>query len=212
MHGFTMAPWKIVFLLTGLLTAILGFVFLLLIPDNQLNAWWLSPKDRILAIERVRINEQGIGNKTFKRYQFKEALIDPVTWAIFLFAIASTIPNGGLSNFFNQLIVSFGFTAEQSLLYGTPAGAVEVVSLLAWGYMSQKWGCRIMLSIGGFIASLVGAILIVAAPPEMRIARLLGFYLTSAYTTGFVALLSLVSSNIAGYFPSFLFFNPSVDS
>lgn len=65
-HGAILAPWKIVFLVTGCLTAFLGIVFWFFMPDNQLNARWLKKKDRILAIERVRINQQGIGNKHFK--------------------------------------------------------------------------------------------------------------------------------------------------
>jgi MFS transporter, ACS family, allantoate permease len=61
--GSAIAPWKIVFLVNGLLTACLGVVFYFVIPDNQLNARWLSPKDRVLAVARVRENQQGIGNK-----------------------------------------------------------------------------------------------------------------------------------------------------
>lgn len=71
-----------------------GTLFLIFMPDNQLNARWLSPSDRKLAIERVRINQQGIGNKHFKLYQLKEALIDPLTWAFAFYALAADIPNG----------------------------------------------------------------------------------------------------------------------
>lgn len=55
--------WKIVFLATGLLTVAMGIVFLFVVPDSQLNAKWLSKEDRILALERIRINQQGVGNK-----------------------------------------------------------------------------------------------------------------------------------------------------
>jgi Major Facilitator Superfamily len=77
-HGTILAPWKIVFLVTGCLAAFLGIVFWFVIPDNQLNARWMKKEGRILAIERVRINRQGIGNKHFKWYQLKEALMDPI--------------------------------------------------------------------------------------------------------------------------------------
>lgn len=58
----------------------------------------------MLAVERVRINQQGIGNKHFKMYQFKEALKDPMTWAFAFYALVADIPNGGISNFFSQLV------------------------------------------------------------------------------------------------------------
>jgi MFS family permease len=85
LYPAAIAPWKIVFLVTGLIKICVGIIFLLVIPDNQLNAWWLSKDDRRLAVERVRINQQGIGNKHFKMYQLKEALTDPLTWAFVLY-------------------------------------------------------------------------------------------------------------------------------
>lgn len=89
LHGAALAGWKIVFLVNGLLTASLGVVFWFVMPDNQLNARWLKPRDRVLAIERVRSNQQGIGNKHFKFYQLKEALLDPLAWAITFYALVA---------------------------------------------------------------------------------------------------------------------------
>ena len=106
-HPASLAGWRIVFLFTGCLTAALGVIFWFVMPDNQLNARWLKPRDRILAVERVRVNQQGIGNKHFKLYQLKEALLDPLTWAFFFYALVADIPNGGISNFFSQLASLF---------------------------------------------------------------------------------------------------------
>jgi ACS family allantoate permease-like MFS transporter len=63
-------------------------------PDNQLNAKFLTPNERLLAVERIRKNQQGVGNKHFKMYQFQEALLDPMTWAFFFYALVADIPNG----------------------------------------------------------------------------------------------------------------------
>lgn len=52
----------------------------------------------------MRVNQQGIGNKHFKMYQVKEALLDPMTWAFFFYALIADIPNGGITNFFSQLV------------------------------------------------------------------------------------------------------------
>ena len=128
-HGALLEPWKIVFLATGLFTAAVGVLFFFIVPDSQLNAWFLNKNDRRLAVERIRSNEQGVGNKHWKFYQFKEALLDPLTWMLFFYSLVADIPNGGITNFFSQLIASFGYSDEQSLLYGTPGGAVEVVTI-----------------------------------------------------------------------------------
>ncbi|KAF2157836.1 MFS general substrate transporter [Myriangium duriaei CBS 260.36] len=198
-HGSSIEPWKIVFLLWGLTTICVGAVFLFVVPDNQLNARWLSKEDRILAIERVRVNQQGIGNKHFKLHQLKEALTDPLVWAYVFYALVADIPNGGISNFFSQLIRSFGFTSQQSLLYGTPGGAVEVIALLVCGYLGDKVGSRVLVATSGLWVAMLGMLLIICLPLSNRWGMLVGYWLTQASPTPFVALLSLISTNVAGY-------------
>lgn len=216
-HGTLIEPWKLIFLVTGLLTTAVGVLFLWIVPDNQLNCRWLSKEDQILAIERIRVNNQGVGNKHFKFYQLKEALLDPMAWAFFWYALIADIPNGGLSNFFSQLIVGFGYTPEESLLYGAPGGAVEIVALILCGWLGDKYvlfrspthklarltpsrlGYRVLVSMSGMCLALLGMILIVALPLSNNNGRLAGYYLTQASPTPFVAILSLIASNVAGY-------------
>jgi ACS family allantoate permease-like MFS transporter len=97
------------------------------------------------------------------------------------------------------LIVSFGYTADESLLYGTPGGAVEVVALILCGYLGDKTGHRILFGMSGLITAAIGILLIVCLPLSNSPGRLAGYYLYQASPTGFVALLSLISSNVAGY-------------
>jgi len=107
---------------------------------------------------------------------------------------------GGISNFFSQLIVSFGYTPDQSLLYGTPGGAVEVVALIVSGYLSTVPRLsRVLISTVGLIIAIIGMLLIICLPISNPTGRLIGYYLTQASPTPFVALLSLIASNVAGY-------------
>ncbi|ETN45003.1 uncharacterized protein HMPREF1541_09879 [Cyphellophora europaea CBS 101466] len=198
-HEHTILPWQILFVFTGIFTVCLGIIFLWLVPDNQLKARWLSESDRILAVARVRGNQQGIGNKHFKRYQFIEAFTDPMVWALVFYSFTANIPNGGITNFFSQLIVSFGYTPVESLLLGTPAGAVQVVSLLLSGYYGDRTGSRLRISLIGLGIAILGVVLLIALPDSAGAGKLVGYYMTLACTTPFVALLSLISSNIAGY-------------
>ncbi|MCJ1397863.1 hypothetical protein MMC11_001059 [Xylographa trunciseda] len=197
--GSSIEPWKIVFLLTGLLTVSVGIIFLFVMPDNQLNARWLTKDEQRLAVERVRVNQQGIGNKHFKAYQLKEAFTDPLSWAFVFYALVADIPNGGVTNFFSQLIVSFGYTSQQSLLYGAPGGVVEIVTLIGCGYFGDRLGNRILVSTSGIILAIIGMLLIAALPLSNNGGRLAGYYLYQGSATGFVALLSLISTNVAGY-------------
>lgn len=196
---FSIEAWKILHIITGLLTVALGIIFFFVVPDNQLKARWLNEEDRIMAVARVRENQQGIGNKKFKTYQFVEALKDPFAITIVIISLAGNIPNGGISNFFNLLIVSFGYTPKQSLLLGTPSGAVQVVTLLITGWAGDRFKNRLLISLVGVGFATFGSILLVALPESAQVGKLIGFYLTLAAPSGFVIILSLIASNIAGY-------------
>jgi ACS family allantoate permease-like MFS transporter len=76
---------------------------------------------------------------------------------------------------------------------------VEVVALIISGYLGDRFGQRLLCSSGGLVCGIVGMVLIVALPLSNNVGRLIGYYMTQASPTPFVALLSLVSSNVAGY-------------
>lgn len=120
-------------------------------------------------------------------------------WAFFFYALIADIPNGGITNFFSQLIKGFGYTAEESLLYGTPGGAIEVITLVVGGFLGDRYGHRLLVASVGLMLSIMGVALIVGLPLENGKGRLAGYYFTQASAMPFVAILSLISSNIAGY-------------
>ena len=95
-HPLSIKSWQLLFLVIGLFTAFMGATFLYLMPDSQLNARFLTPRERVMAVERIRINQQGVGNKHFKWHQCKEALTDPMVWAFVFFSFVADIPNGKL--------------------------------------------------------------------------------------------------------------------
>lgn len=99
-----LAPWRILFLALGLLTVGTGALYLWYLPDNQSNTKFLSEREKLVAIERIRVNFQGIGNKVWKWYQFREAFRDPRTYLYVLFSLLMNIPNGGITTFGSQII------------------------------------------------------------------------------------------------------------
>jgi ACS family allantoate permease-like MFS transporter len=76
---------------------------------------------------------------------------------------------------------------------------VEVVALIFCGWAGDKYGCRVLMGTTGMLVSIIGMLLIVCLPLSIPDGRLAGYYLTQASPTGFVALLSLLASNVAGY-------------
>jgi ACS family allantoate permease-like MFS transporter len=95
--------------------------------------------------------------------------------------------------------VSFGFTPDESLLYGTVGGVVELLFLPAAAWLGDRYKNRILIALSGTFTSMLGMLLIVCLPFSHRVGRLAGYYLTQASPTTFVAILSLLSTNVAGY-------------
>lgn len=86
--------WQIVYVFTGSFTVLLAIGVLCILPDNPMSAWWLTKEEKVLAVERIRSNQQAAENKVFKVYQAKEALMDVNTWLYALFSFSTNIPNG----------------------------------------------------------------------------------------------------------------------
>lgn len=56
-----------------------------------------------------------------------------------------------------------------------------------------------LIGTWGLLLSILGILLIAFLPKSMPVGRLIGFYFTQASPTPFVALLSLISTNVAGW-------------
>lgn len=65
---------------------------------------------------------------------------------MFLYAVLHDIPNGGITNFFSQLIVNFGSTSQQRLLYGLPGGAVVILACLINGFVGGYFRQRTIVA------------------------------------------------------------------
>lgn len=95
--GSSLASWRLIFLIWGAITTAWGVVLMCLLPGSPLTTRWLSEHERVVAVDRVKDNNTGIENREFKTRQFVEAMTDLKTWLLFLFAVASNSPNGGLT-------------------------------------------------------------------------------------------------------------------
>ena len=98
----SLASWKLIFLIWGAITTAWGVVLLFLLPGSPLKTNFLTEHERALALNRVKVNNTGIENKQFKKKQFAEAMLDLKTWLLFLFAVTSNSPNGGLTSVRNR--------------------------------------------------------------------------------------------------------------
>jgi len=194
------APYKILFLLLGALAILVGVVVLLFLPDSPVNARLLSREERIAAIERVREGQSGTENHHIKRYQVYEALSDFRTWLIVLTTLMTSIPNGGISNFSNLIVKSFGYTSRQTLILGAPGGAIGSLTVLACGYYSDKKGERMLPIIFAIIPTIVGSAMLVGlAHSGEKGALLFASWIIGTFGAALAQVYAYNASNIAGH-------------
>ncbi|THU90897.1 MFS general substrate transporter [Dendrothele bispora CBS 962.96] len=199
--GRVLAPYKIIYLLLGGLAIVVGIAVLIWMPDSPVLANFLTEEERIAALERVRDDQGGTENKKLKMDQVKEALTDVRTWLIVLTTIMTNIPNGGINNFSNLIIKSFGYTSKQALILSTPGGAVLAATTLTLGWYSDKKKERMMPFVIALIPTIIGsAIMIGLNGSGQKGALLFGIYLvTGTFSVSGLVVYSWNASNISGH-------------
>ncbi|TAQ91010.1 hypothetical protein B7494_g607 [Chlorociboria aeruginascens] len=198
--GHAIKNWQMMYLVLGTVTC--GWACFLgwWLPDSPMKAKCFDNDQKRILIERIRANETGIQNKTFKHYQMIEALTDPVIWCYFLIQVTSTIVVGGLGIFSNIIISSFGFDVLQTQLLNIAQGAVLMVVVVGGATLGQTTGQTVIIMQIWSIFPIIGTVVMytVETTPKSRVGLLISFYLTQFFFAEGNMVFSLISRNTAG--------------
>ncbi|KAK7183002.1 hypothetical protein DPSP01_006049 [Paraphaeosphaeria sporulosa] len=175
--------YQIIFLFCGLLTAVVSIFVFLFTPDSPMEAKFLKGNDKLIAVERLRMNQMGVASRVWKWDHVLEAFIDPKTWLWFLMLTAVSIPSGGITTFGPLIIQSFGFGKFATILFNMPFGAVQIIATIggAWlaTWLKKKSPVLILLCIPPIIGIIV--LMVVGREKQHRGVLLFGYYMTSFY-------------------------------
>ncbi|KAK5662631.1 hypothetical protein OQA88_8545 [Cercophora sp. LCS_1] len=95
-YGFQMVPsnavttlegWRIMFILLGLVTVVFGALTFRLMPDNPMEAPWLTDREKVALLKRISVNQTGVEDKKVKMSEMWEASRDPQVWLLWLSVI-----------------------------------------------------------------------------------------------------------------------------
>lgn len=198
MDRYPIEAWKLIFIITGSITIFLGILIFFHIPNKPTQAWFLNDREKRLVVERIRINQQGFGNKHFKKYQFIEAMLDIKTWLYFLIGISSCIPNGGITNFSSILLnESFGYDVGQSFIMQIYGGIIELGGCTLFAYCYRFYPKRMFYALVVGLIDVIGFCLMAFDPNKY--AQLAGYLLYSLLPLISICCLSSIASNVAGH-------------
>lgn len=122
------APWRVLFIICGVITSAAGVAFFFLMPNGPKDAWFLNAREREVLSLRMAQDRDGGDKSSFSVAQLKEAIMDPKAWVVFWFGVLVCMQSPVLT-FASLVIKSIGYTNLETMLYTAPSGAVQIVLL-----------------------------------------------------------------------------------
>ncbi|PWY78741.1 pantothenate transporter [Aspergillus eucalypticola CBS 122712] len=193
----SLASWKWMFIIFGIVTFLWGFVMLLRLPDSPTNASFLTDEERVIALARLKANKAGYKNNKIEWGQVLEAFTDPKTWFLAVFVLGCNIPNGGYTTFSGLILQGFGYDTEHTLLLGMPGGFIVFLIVLISCFTSTKLAnSRCITSIIVTCVSILGTALVYSTKPIAS--RYIGLILMSLYSVSLPLSMAMISASIGG--------------
>ncbi|KAF5234777.1 hypothetical protein FANTH_11966 [Fusarium anthophilum] len=183
--GGPLAPWRWLFIVLGIVTAGWAAVLYIWLPDTPATARFLNPAQRVWATQRPQVAQRSFKTNQWSNAQLLEAMLDPKTWFQFLVITTVSLSNGVIAN---------------SLLLGMPLAAYNVIIVLLSASLAERFRkSRCIIAAGASALSLVGTILVRQLPSSNSAGRYIGLILCASCANVFPMMLSLISSNVAGF-------------
>ncbi|KAF8621982.1 hypothetical protein AX15_007340 [Amanita polypyramis BW_CC] len=193
--------YQIVFILLGSLTCIVGILSFFIFPDNPMKNNFLNAKEKLIAIERIRANQQGLETKIFKLAQAREMFLDVKSWCWMLMLFVIFIPVTGINVFGPMILQGLGFNGYKVMLLNIPFGILQVTFIAAAFWASNKLHMKspILLLIMAPCITGTAILLTLDRTNQNRPLLLAAYYVLSAYTAATPILLNWQSTNVAGH-------------
>ncbi|KAH6972906.1 major facilitator superfamily domain-containing protein [Ilyonectria sp. MPI-CAGE-AT-0026] len=197
---FGLKPYQTIFIFFGIITVCFSSILFSYMPDSPAEAKFLSKHDKLIAIERLRMNQTGVMTREWRWDHLWEMIRDVKTWLWFALTFSISVPSGGVASFGPLLVKSFGFDSFHAILFNAPFGIVQLISTVGGSYMATKYHKKGPVIAFLTIFPIIGCMIMLATPhtPDTKATLLCGYYMISVFP-GIVPLIySWSASNTAG--------------
>jgi MFS family permease len=86
-HHASLEGWRIMFLVLGLVTVLVGGLTFFFLPDTPMKAPWLSEDEKVALLQHVSENKTGVWGTTLNLKQIWEAVGDIQLWLLTVITI-----------------------------------------------------------------------------------------------------------------------------
>ena len=94
--AYATSPWKWIYVILGAVTIGYGVLATLIFPANPMSAWFLTEREKEIAVRRLAQNNTGIQTRKFKWKQVKEAYLDPQLYILGIFSFTFAFVNNAV--------------------------------------------------------------------------------------------------------------------
>jgi len=184
----SLANWRLLFIIEGVPTVLLGVLCLFLLPGRPESTTFLTHTERKLAIERMSRGTSGDTGAVVNRRHVIAAFLD---WRIYTGAIISFGLNcalGSLSAFLPTIIETMGHSPALSQLMTVPPYAVAGLVMAIASYISDRMQSRGLLVVSGCTLGGVGYMILLCVPHAHIHMRYLATFCVAAGTYASIGL------------------------
>ena len=216
-----LGAWRWIFIMEGIITAIVGaagFLFLVDYPQNATKAWFfLNAREQEIVLRRIKDDRNDTEtDKTFKWAKFLRPALDLTIWGYgFLYTCAplsptSTIPKLTMTSFSTITAYSvayflpqiltheLGFSVGVSQLLTTPPYAFAGVMMVIQGWIADRYQIRSPFLLYNALQTIIGlCILGFTSIPGVQYFGV--FLITSGCNSNIPAVMSWQANNITGH-------------
>ncbi|KAF7315495.1 MFS general substrate transporter [Mycena indigotica] len=199
-HG-RLHSYQVIFLFIGLLTVVCSPVVYFALPDSPTKARFLNHEEKVVAIERLRANNQGTETKVWKWDQVLEVFLDIKTYLWFSLLFLCAVPSGGIGSFGPLIIQGFGFSKFNTILFNIPFAALQIVLTISGATISTKIKLKWPVIFGFALPPIAGAsaLMVLGRGAELRNKLLACYYVLSFFSVLQPLLYTWSSQNVAGH-------------
>jgi MFS family permease len=198
----TILPWKLFMVITGGVSIITSIFVWFRYPNNPAEATFLTLEEKVHNIRRVHKSSQSsIEQKMFKKYQFIEALRDPVSWLFALQAFTLMMANNLTYAQQNLIIKALGVDSLGSTLVAAAGGAFGAVVCIAAVLALRRWPSNLALhGLVWCVPSIAGGIGMVAINWHFKLGLLVCLILAGHnFGNTYIIALGWATSSAAGH-------------
>ncbi|KAI0071576.1 MFS general substrate transporter [Panus rudis PR-1116 ss-1] len=180
----SISNWRLLFIIEGVPTVVLGFWVIFLLPDRPETTRFLSEQERVIQKDRmcrgVRADVGRVLTKKHIGWAFRD-------WRLYVAGVIYFGANCAISSiaaFLPTIITTFGVSNASAQLLTVPPYAVNAVLMTATCYLSDRLQSRgLFMTISGVVAG-VGYIIMLVVPDNNHARYFAIFCVTcGAYTT-----------------------------